>query len=249
MSESDADKLRELPLEASAVELMGLQAKIIGSRVTPQSRTLYVIRCFTDLLPPWEVERSYSEFDSLHTDLGKLNFKMEVKMPPKHWLKGSDDVRVVAERKAALPVVLAAMIPPLQQAVLKPVLVFVHAAAACEYWKRRHSLQVQCETIEGQLVGAEAECYEAKALMKQQVEEQELKTREIVRVANEELERVKQQTQITIHEANQELERVRQERFLKVAGKQSDVAALRQTVEETHSAISGMARRLPPMIE
>ena len=36
-------------------EMEQLQAQLVGSRVTQQSRTLYMIRCCTATLPSWEV--------------------------------------------------------------------------------------------------------------------------------------------------------------------------------------------------
>ena len=83
--------------------------------------------------------------------------------------------------------------------------------------------------------------------MKREVEKQEAETAKVIKQANAELERVRQETDARKHAANTELERVRQETFLEVARKQSEVAMHRQTVEELHHQISGLAKRIPPI--
>jgi len=80
-----------------AALVRGLSARITGSHssdVDGKARAYYVVRCKTNSLPEWEVQRAYSEIDTLHKDLSKRGVKMPP-MPRKHMFTASDNASVV----------------------------------------------------------------------------------------------------------------------------------------------------------
>eukprot|EP00658_Telonema_sp_P-2_P083537 TRINITY_DN9079_c0_g1_i2.p1 TRINITY_DN9079_c0_g1~~TRINITY_DN9079_c0_g1_i2.p1 ORF type:complete len:181 (+),score=54.30 TRINITY_DN9079_c0_g1_i2:279-821(+) len=177
-----------------------------------------------------------------------MGIKLKEKMPPKHWMKGSDDARVIAERKEALPLVIRAMVPTQKEMLPGVVCEFLRMHEAWEYWQLRGTLQKKCSGQEDSLKEAERACQETKDTMRNQVQQQEAETARIIREATEELARVKLESDRKIHGANMELERVRQETFHQVAGKQTEVAGLKQELEETHSELGVLANRVPPLL-
>eukprot|EP00656_Telonema_subtile_P045338 TRINITY_DN51595_c0_g2_i2.p1 TRINITY_DN51595_c0_g2~~TRINITY_DN51595_c0_g2_i2.p1 ORF type:complete len:322 (+),score=60.04 TRINITY_DN51595_c0_g2_i2:267-1232(+) len=252
LSSSDRDKLQALKLDDSttlAEASSMLKATLVGSRTAAEGRTLYILRCSSGELPEWDVERSYSEFDDLYNKLSKAGLKLSQKMPPKHWTKGSDHPAVVAERKAGLPAVIQAIVPLQVEVLSMHVLEFLRVNSAWDYWRLRGKVQIKCASQENQLKKAEQESMQSKDKMREDVARQEAETSRITKEATQELERMRRETDAKIHQANLDLEKVRQERFLVVAGKQSQVATLKQTLEETHQELSILAKRVPPLLE